>query len=140
MEAVGLYLISEIKLAFEDKSRRRTVHGLKWKELKKETERAKARKGGWKGGPKATPPQSQIGVDRGLMRNSVNPGFASTGGKDLFDNRGESITVGYGMKYAKYFDEDRELIPDPVPKEWIEEAELMTQDWLDESIRKALGQ
>lgn len=138
MEVVGLYLVSECKLDFEEKSRRGTSFNISWKELAESTERAKARRGGWKGKPGENPPQSQIGVDKGLLRNSQSPGFAATGGKDAFDVGEESVTVGYGMKYAEYFDEERTLIPDPAPDEWVEEIDLMTLEWLEELIRKRL--
>lgn len=136
---VGVYLQSEIRIDFEEKSRGRTSHGVKWKELTEERERQKARGGGWKGGPDAKPPKSQINVDKGLLRNSSTPGFASTGGKDLFDVRQDSVTVGYGMEYAKYVDELRPLIPDPAPKEWVEESEKIVAEWLEEELRKQLG-
>ena len=138
MEEVGMYLVSECKLDFEKKSRRGTSLNIHWKELAESTERQKARKGGWKGKPDESPPKSQIGVDRGLLRNSQQPGFASSGGRDVFDAKSDSVTVGYGMEYAKYFDEKRTLIPDPAPKEWIDECESIVSEWLEEEIQKRL--
>lgn len=139
MESLGLYLIQEVRIDFEEKSRRKQSHGIKWRELSPARERQKARRGGWKGTKKDTPPQSQINVDKGLLRNSATPGFSSVGGKDLFDTREDSVTIGYGMNYAKYVDEDRTLIPDPAPKEWLEEMEQMTKEWLEDEIKKQLG-
>jgi hypothetical protein len=138
MEEVGLYLVSECKLDFEKKSRRGTSLNIRWKELAESTERQKARRGGWKGKPDEKPPASQIGVDKGLLRNSQQPGFAASGGRDVFETRQDSVTVGYGMEYAKYFDEKRTLIPDPAPKEWIDECEAIVSDWLEEELQKRL--
>lgn len=138
MEEVGMYLVSELKLDFEKKSNRGTSNGIKWKELDPATERQKARKGGWKGKPGETPPQSQIGVDKGLLRNSQNPGFATVGGRDVFDARQDQVTVGYGMEYAKYFDDARPLIPEEAPKEWTEEVEAIVSEWFADEIDKRL--
>lgn len=138
MESIGLYLVSECKIDFEAKSRGGESHKIKWKSLNPSTERAKARKGGWKGATSETPPSSQINVDTGLLRNSQTPGFSALGADDEFRASEESVTVGYGMKYAKYVDEVRTLIPNETPKEWVEECEKMTQEWLEELIRKSL--
>lgn len=139
MEVIGVYLLSEVKLDFETKSRGGTSNNIKWEPLKESTERAKARKGGWK--PKSKddkPPKSQINVDTGLLRNSPSPGFTASDFAKQYDITENSVTVGYGMNYAEHVDEKRTLIPDETPKEWIEEAEEMTKEWLEEMIQKGL--
>lgn len=138
LELVGMSLLSDVRLDFEKKSRRGTSHGIKWKELTDARERQKARRGGWKGGKNDTPPQSQINVDTGLLRNSSTPGFTHEGGGNVLKIEQHSVTVGYGREYAKYVDEIRQLIPDEAPKEWVEECELIVQEWAGELIREAL--
>lgn len=140
MDVVGLFLVSEAKLDFEEKSREGTSHGIKWDPLKESTEIRKAKKNSnYKHEKGKSPPKSQINVDRGLLRNSQTPGFSHPEHVELYKvaEQGE-VTVGYGMDYAKYVDEKRQLLPDEAPKEWVDECELMTLEWLEELIRKRL--
>ena len=139
LELVGISLLSDVKLDFEKKSRHETSNGIKWKELTDARERAKARKGGWKGGKNDTPPKSQINVDTGLLRNSSTPGFSTAGGGNVMKISEHEVTVGYGREYAKYVDEIRSLIPDPTPKEWVEECEIIVKEWAEELIQEALN-
>lgn len=138
---VGVYLLGEVRLNFEELSKRGTgVDGTKWRELDPETEKKKARKGGWKG--KGDPPKSQIGVDTGLLRNSSVPGFKGDGeGGNLLevDLQSASVTVGFARSYAKFFDKDRPLIPTEAPKDWVEGAEEIVGDWLQEKLEPLEG-
>ena len=143
---VGVYLLSEVRLNFEELSRRGSgVDGTKWKEHALSTAITKAEKGGWRPSDredkdenqnifqvlkkvqsgryteKQNPPKSQIGVDTGLLRNSSVPGFKGDGeGGNLFevDLPSASVTVGFARSYAKYFDKERPLIPAEAPKDW----------------------
>ncbi len=65
----------------------------------------------------------QIGVDTGRLRDSSQPGYdgGDSKGGNLFEATEQSVKVGYGRTYAKFFDEKRKLLPaqDNVPQEWI---------------------
>lgn len=138
MEVIGLYLVSEVKLDFEKKSRGGTSFGVKWKPLKESTEIRKAqKKSGYKHEKGKSPPTSQINVDTGLLRNSPSPGY-SFGGRQAFRVDAHQVTVSYAREYDKHVDEARPLIPDETPKEWTDECVLMTKEWLEEQIRKRL--
>lgn len=68
-------------------------------------------------------PQSggyEIGVDRGLQINTLQP--AKVNG-DVGPNlvvSGNAVTVAAAMTYSAAFDHDRPIIPDPLPEKWLE--------------------
>ncbi|CAB4177924.1 hypothetical protein UFOVP1004_39 [uncultured Caudovirales phage] len=131
LEEIGTYLVSECKLDFEDKSRRKASHGITWKELAESTEIAKARKKhGYKHEKGQAPPRSQIGVDNGQLRNSQTPGYDHT-----TDGAKSSVTVEYHKGYAKFFDEVRPLIPDNAPDDWVREVNEIAQDWINDMLQ-----
>ncbi|MDE2098974.1 MAG: hypothetical protein KGL39_17100 [Patescibacteria group bacterium] len=70
----------------------------------------------------------QIGVDTGLMRSSSSPGFA----------QGGQIIVGFQMGYAKYFDQKRTLIPEPLPADWMRRLEKKAEDWGTQIIQSVI--
>ncbi len=67
----------------------------------------------------------QIGVDTGLQRNSASPGYTAPDGKggNVMTRTDDSITVGFGRSYSKYFDKNRKLIPDVLPVDWMTDLE-----------------
>ena len=141
LDELGTYAMSEVQQNFEKLSRRGTgVDGTKWKELEVETEIAKAKKGNWKPrdkkGQKKTPPKSQIGVDTGLMRNAVVPGYS--GGDKIYnvDARERRVTVGFGRVDAKHFDKLRPLIPERTPEAWVQEMEGILGDFVEDMLRR----
>jgi hypothetical protein len=164
---VGIYLLSEVRLNFEEMSNRGSgIDGTKWKEHALSTAITKAEKGGWRPPDRkkkdkrqsifqvmskvekgtytenVNPPQSQIGVDTGLLRNSSVPGYKGDAeGGNLFevDLPSASVTVGFGRSYAKFFDKDRPLIPAETPKDWQDGAEEIVQDWLDQKMEPLEG-
>ena len=164
---VGVYLLGEVRLSFEEMSRRGTgVDGTKWKEHALSTAIIKAEKGGWRPPDRkkkdekqsvfaviskvdkgeytetVNPPKSQIGVDTGLLRNSSVPGFKGDGeGGNLLevDLQSASVTVGFARSYAKFFDKDRPLIPTEAPKDWVEGAEEIVGDWLQAKLEPLEG-
>ncbi|MEM7812564.1 MAG: hypothetical protein AAF532_13910 [Planctomycetota bacterium] len=83
----------------------------------------------------------QIGVDRGLQRASIRPGFAADDGEGgtAFEVLDGSVVVGYAREYSDDFDKDRELIPDPLPELFEENLERTGQEWLDEITEAARG-
>lgn len=86
-----------------------------------------------------TPPKSQIGVDNGLMRNAVVPGYS--GGDKIFNVNAQkrNVTVGFGREYAKYFDHVRPLIPEAIPQAWVQEMEAIVQDFAEDMLQRRLA-
>lgn len=131
LDVVGVQLMSDIQLNYIDKSRRGSgVDGKRWKELSPHTERLKSRKAK---GAKARQKQrdlgnrSQIGVDTGMQLASAEPGFKASDGKggNILIATDSFVEVGFGREYSEDFDEDRPLIPDPLPVEWLETIETI---------------
>lgn len=136
LEILGVRLLSESQKAFQAKSRGgQGSDGIKWKSLAASTIERKGRRGkrnekrkktaGGKARPGAG--SSQIGVDTGLMRASGQPGAKGS----LVPNGEQSVTVGYSMEYATYFDEIRPLMPDKMPAAW--------QNALDDSAQRFIN-
>jgi hypothetical protein len=164
---VGVYLLSEVRLNFEELSNRGSgVDGTKWKDHALSTAIIKAEKGGWRPSDRKgkderqsvfqiirkveknaytvteRPPPSQIGVDTGLLRNSSVPGYKGDAeGGNLFevDLPSASVTVGFGRSYARYFDKERPLIPTEAPKDWVDGAEEIVSDWLQQKMEPLEG-
>lgn len=166
LQQIGVYILQEQKFSFESKSRGGGgADGKRWKSLADSTELKKARKSkGFRAkqvrarallkklGLASTPekrrgimgkiqaarqvPKSQIGVDRGLLRNSATPGYAGPDGKggNIFTVTGSRVTVGYGRSYADYFDAVRQLMPDDdnPPKAWVDGVDAIVQEWIDD--------
>lgn len=146
---IGQRLLSLQQLNFEKKSRRGAGDdGVVWAPLAESTERKKFRKGirAARGKRKremqaqlfrGQVPRSQIGVDTGIMRNCVTPGFRAPdgGGGNILEVQGASVTVGYGREYARYFDEGngrspaRPLMPDELPQAWQASVERLAENW-----------
>lgn len=146
LQVLGVQLLSNVLLAYNDKSRGRTGEdGIKWKPLaestiKKKNKRGKGRRGrrgGRKGieGPSGNT-STFIGVDSGLQRNSASPGFRAPDSKggNIFDinEQAAEVTVGFGRSYSEYFDEDRPLLPNDLPEDWEVELEDITEKHYEE--------
>lgn len=142
---VGVYLMGEVQLNFENLSRRGTgVDGTRWDELKPETEWKKARRN--RKGPKSkkaaakkgitAPPQSQVGVDTGRLRNSAYPG--KSGNVLDVDTGAATVTVGFGVNHAKFFASDRPLIPKEMPRAWEDGAQQIVDDWFGDILKRNL--
>lgn len=104
MLAVGVEIAGYVSEDFEKKSRGGTGEGgIKWAPLAEATIKKKAKRA--KGGDTST----QIGVDTGLMRSTIQPGFKADDNKggNVLEAKGNEVTVGFGRSYAKYFDEGR---------------------------------
>jgi hypothetical protein len=171
LQEIGQTLLSRQQLSFEKKSRRGMGDdGIVWKPLAKSTEERKARKGKAKTAAakvsdlkkklaKAktkkertkilkqiqgalTPPKSQIGVDTGIMRNCVVPGYKAPDGKggNILEVNGSTVTVGYAREYAPWFDEGTErqparpLMPDRMPEQWMTAIEKVVTDWASDIV------
>lgn len=148
LQEVGVYVLQEQKLSFEAKSRGGTgADGVKWKPLKESTERrkalksvrkSKARKDGTRKRRKlaGAVPKSQIGVDRGMLRNSGTPGYAAPDGDggNVLQVSGNRVVMKYGRSYAGYFDEVRPLFPETAPPAWVEGINLIVRDWIDQQL------
>lgn len=63
-----------------------------------------------------------IGVDTGLQRASGTPGYKANANQ-IFDINDKGVTVGYGMKYSKFFARKRKLFPDILPDAWMKTLE-----------------
>ena len=112
--------------------------GIRWAPNKPETIRRKLRTRGIVRGPGAIHrtlfggsdqaadfygiPGFMIGVDTGATLAAAEPeGSPDT----VFEIDTDSILVGYGTAYAWYFDAERELIPDPLPEEYVKPLEAI---------------
>lgn len=140
LQVLGTQLLSDVRLAFETKSRGgQGGDGIKWKPLDPKTIKAKQRRGksrrksrrsrrgssGGIAGPSGNV-NTQIGVDTGLLRASASPGYrGDADGGNIFkvDEQAGEVTVGFGRSYAEYFDEDRPLFPVDLPTEWENELD-----------------
>jgi len=101
---IGTEIAGYVSEDFETKSRGGTgAGGIKWAPLDPKTVKCKAKRA--KGGDTST----QIGVDTGLMRSTIQPTYKAPSGDGGSAVRvhGNEVSVGFGRKYAKYFDEGR---------------------------------
>lgn len=150
LQEVGVSVLSDAKRDFEVKSRRGTgADGVRWAELQESTEKKKARRGRKPRKTKSGKPrkrdavtgakfgQSQIGVDKGLLRNSSKPGFTGPDGKggNILTVEGHAVTVGFGRDYATYFDAKRPLLPADLPQKWSEAVDAIVDDWITDVLR-----
>lgn len=162
LQDVGVFVLGEVRQDFETLSRGGTskADGRQWKPLAKSTEVMKAMKGGWrppgqkKSAPKqnvfqilkavskgqyddVNPPKSQVGVDTGMLRNASAPGVQG----NLFDvdEQQARVTVGYGVKHARFFNADRPLLPERVPSEWSEGCIEIVDEWFRQVIEPLRG-
>lgn len=142
LEILGIRVLSLAQEAFQEKSRGGTgSDGIKWAPLKPETIKRKNRRGKrnakrktTKGGKKRpTAGSSQIGVDTGLMRASGMPGY--NGNTEVGST---SVTVGYAMEYAHWFDETRKLLPATMPDEWQQALDESAQRFIDRNLKGEL--
>ncbi len=164
LQQIGVFLSAEQKFSFEDKSRGGSgADGKSWKPLTATTEFlkqtryiSKSRKkdeSGFTDKQKASAlkrrgrmraklkakmgplKRSQIGVDRGLLRNSGNQGFRPSDGKGGNLNRlelnGKRLVLEYGRSYATHFDAIRPLFPTTTPAAWSEGVDKIVRDWVD---------
>jgi len=86
-----------------------------------------------------TPPGSLIGVDDGLMRNAVVPGYSGADKIFRVNAQKRNVTIGFGRDYAKDFDRVRPLIPDATPDEWVKEMESILADFAEDLLRHRLA-
>jgi hypothetical protein len=61
----------------------------------------------------------EIGIDRGLQINTLQPGAVGNDGPNM-TIQGKAVVIGAAMVYSEGFDKDRPIIPDPLPKAWME--------------------
>lgn len=155
LQEVGTKVLSLQQVDFERKSRRgQGDDGVVWAPLAESTERRKFLKGvkkprrrkdgtrAKKSMPAGTVPRSQIGVDTGIMRNSVTPGYKAPDGDggNILEVSGNSVTVGYGREYAPWFDQGngrapaRPLMPEKMPQKWQESVEKVVDDWVQDIV------
>lgn len=162
LQDVGVYVLGEVRKDFETLSRGGTsdADGRKWKPLAKSTEVVKAMKGGWrppgqkKSAPKqnifqvlkavnkgqyddVNPPKSQVGVDTGMLRNASAPGVQ--GNVFKVDEQQARVTIGYGVKHARYFNSERPLLPERVPTDWSQGCVDLVQEWFRQVIEPLDG-
>lgn len=138
LEVVGIQLLSEIQIDYDVKSRGSTGVAGGWRPLKPATIRQKNRRGRGRRtrSQRARAGSSAIGIDTGAQRNSATPGFRGTDGEggNVFEIGAADVTVGFGRSYSKHFDNDRELIPDPLPQAWTDDLDQTVSEMLEEII------
>lgn len=169
LKRLGLQLLSNAQLDYETKGRGGTgTDGISWDKLAPSTIAAKNRKGAGQSGTAAKAAKktlkdkkkkgrpsnkakaaktflagaagTQIGVDSGLQRASVKPGFIASDGKggNILEVEEDAVTVGYGREYSEYFDEKRKLLPDTLPPAWEKDLDKTQEEWADEIIKQKL--
>ncbi|WP_437187602.1 hypothetical protein SH668x_001003 [Planctomicrobium sp. SH668] len=129
LTAIGTELLGYIAEDFEAKSRGKVgAGGIQWDPLTAARIKQKAKRA--KKGDTST----QIGIDTGVMANSISPKFAPPDGQggNVFEVTGHAVEVGYGRTYAKHFDKLRTLIPEELPQDWIDGCEEIVQAWIDD--------
>lgn len=145
LEVLGIQLLSLIQLDYEVKSRGGSgAGGVTWKPLKPETAKRKGRRGRRNRNRRTTASgrrrpragQTAIGVDTGLQRASATPGYRAPDGEggNVFELGATDVTVGFGRSYSQYFDDERELIPEPLPMQWQHELDLTASEMLEEVV------
>lgn len=80
-----------------------------------------------------------IGVDTGLQRASASPGFkGDVDGGNVFnvDAKLGQATVGFRRTYSDYFDEDRKLIPERLPADWLESLENIAEEHFNQILKE----
>ena len=77
-----------------------------------------------------------IGVDTGLQRAAGSPGYR--GEHQIFTKDEVGVTVGYNMKYSKFFDRRRKLMPDQLPPDWFKEIESIAEKHIETTLENSL--
>ncbi len=150
LETMGIQLLADAQLDYLTKARGGTgLDGVKWKPnapatIRRKNNKTSARK---KDGKKTKsgkllpgPGAVEIGVDSGLQRASCSPGFVGPDGKggNFFKQDADSVTVGFNREYSEYFDEDRPLLPETLPEQWVQNQEDVVQDWADNILNEGM--
>jgi hypothetical protein len=143
VKAIGVQVLSLNQKDYRTLSRGGVgSDGRKWKLLDPKTIARKSRRGRKAGSKKRTfvgnllpsGKVSAIGIDTGLQFASGNPGFTSAEGGNILVQRIDSITVGYGRRYSKYFDLVRKLMPDILPASWRAAIDKTVAAWMAKII------
>jgi hypothetical protein len=145
--------------AYESKSKGGTgSDGIKWDDISPATKAAKNRRakrktgknrrGGLRNNKEATSTgkkrptisDSMIGVDTGLQRAAVSPGYGTNADLSnpdaILEFTEVDFTIGYGRPYSKYFDEKRPLFPSVLPPDWETQADEGLTNWAGETLEK----
>jgi len=142
LQAIGVQVLSLNQRDYRTLSRGGTASdGRKWKALDPKTIKRKASRGRKGPGKRSFVGNvlpggniSAIGIDTGLQFASGNPGFTAPGGGTVFKVTVNSVTVGYGRIYSKYFDAQRKLMPDALPDSWRKAIDRIVQAWLKKIV------
>lgn len=83
----------------------------------------------------------EIGVDKGLQRASLSPGFQVQDGRGggLFDVQPTSVTIGIQRSYSKFFDETRPILPEQLPPAWQRKCEELMRLWAERILQETIG-
>lgn len=148
LQAVGVAALSLNQMDYRTLSRGGAASdGRRWPALDPKTEKQKARRGRKSGSNQTTASgvplpsggPSSIGIDTGLQFASGSPGYAAPGGGNIFEVSIDSVKVGYGRSYSKYFDIKRKLVPDTLPASWQSLLNKIVEGWLQDIIDSTIG-
>lgn len=147
LQAIGVAALSLNQMDYRTLSRGGTASdGRRWPALDPKTEKQKARRGRKASSTATTASgvplpsgRSSIGIDTGLQFASGSPGYAASGGGNIFEVSLDSVKVGYGRSYSKYFDIKRKLVPDTLPASWQTLLNQIIEGWLQEIIDSTIG-
>lgn len=146
LNVLGVQLLSNTLLAYNDKARGLTGEdGIRWKPLDPKTIKAKQRRGrgrsrsrrsrrgseGGLAGPTGST-STMIGVDTGLQRAAASPGYTGPDQVRNVDEQLNEVTVGFNRSYSEYFDVDRPLMPNDLPRDWENELDDIVQSHYEE--------
>lgn len=148
IQAIGVQVLALNQMDYRTLSRGGTgSDGRRWKALDPKTVARKARRGRksavrkktFLGNTLPSGTISAIGIDTGLQFASGSPGFETEEGGNIFEARIDSVTVGYGRVYSKWFDVARKLMPDILPDSWRKSLDQTIQGWFAKIVAGISG-
>lgn len=148
LQAVGVTVLALNQADYRVLSRGGSASdGRRWPALDPKTEKRKAARGRKPGSKQTTATgvalpsggPSSIGIDTGLQFSSGSPGYSIPGGGNIFEIGVDSVKVGYGRSYSKYFDIKRKLVPDTLPEGWQSMLNKVVQQWMQQIIDATIG-
>lgn len=151
-ERVGETALEQTRIDYDRKSRGQTgMGGVRWDQVTEAAILKRAqRQPSWKLSASLDPDQKRavrqrliaqarnglIGVDKRYQLASLQPGYGGPDGQggNVFEIDNEGVTVGVNRDYSHHFDSLREIFPDDLPAEFVQELEAALLDGLEEFL------
>lgn len=149
LTALGMRYLSFVSQDYERKGRGLTGEdGIQWapltsgylkRRIKKNMKAKGAKKLTTKTGKlRPTVGNVQIGVDTGLQRASITPGYQ--GADKIFRVEEVTVLVGFGRSYSKYFDIKRKLLSEKMPLLWFEVLADMAKEFGENAMKGSIDE